>query len=96
MNNIGCDGVVSDPIANPDAVKKEYGITLTDWRTWSGVNMLILAVSHNEYKGETINKIVKSMVKYNDEAPVLADIKGIVSPDVVLKLKETNICYWRY
>lgn len=95
LNNIGCDVVVSDPIANPDAVKK-YGITLTDLRTWSGVNMLILAVSHNEYKGETINKIVKSMVKYNDEAPVLADIKGIVSPDVVLKLKETNIRYWRY
>lgn len=94
--NVGCEVRVSDPIANPDCVNKEYGIMLTDWKEWKEVNMLILAVSHDEFDSKMLSQIVETMTEYGGDRPVLADIKGIVKPDLIAKLNEVNIRYWRY
>lgn len=58
--------------------------------------MLILAVSHDEFDSKMLSQIVETMTEYGGDRPVLADIKGIVKPDLIAKLNEVNIRYWRY
>ncbi len=96
LKNAGCEVDVSDPIANLENVKKEYGIELTDWRDWNDINMLVLAVSHNYYQDELIEQIAMKLVRHNGEKPVLADVKGVVSKEVAGDLSKRGIFYWRY
>lgn len=67
---------VYDPFADPQEVKEEYGIELTNTFNWQDAAAIIVAVSHQkflDYNWETI----KSKV------PVLYDVKGLLPREVV-------------
>jgi UDP-N-acetyl-D-galactosamine dehydrogenase len=70
---------VFDPWANPDIVKKEYGINLNSQFSTLNSQLFdacILAVAHNEF----LQLDVRSLVK---EGGVIYDVKGVLPRDIV-------------
>ena len=68
---------VYDPWANPDSVKHEYGIDITNSLPENdGFDAVILGVAHNDF-----NKLdIKSLVS---EHGVVYDVKGILDRDII-------------
>ncbi|MBQ3709130.1 MAG: nucleotide sugar dehydrogenase [Bacteroidales bacterium] len=70
---------VYDPWANPDKVKKEYGITLTSNLlplTSYLYDAVILAVAHDEFKTLDVASLVRP-------GGVIYDVKGVLSREIV-------------
>lgn len=63
---------VSDPIAHPEEVQAEYGITLTN-PAEKAYDAIIVAVAHDAYKSLT----EPDFLKWGKEQALLVDIKGI-------------------
>ena len=66
--------VVSDPWADAEEVKHEYGIELGQVNAEHPVDALVIAVGHNEFRSLSAVEL-KSYVRSNK--PVLADVKGL-------------------
>jgi UDP-N-acetyl-D-galactosamine dehydrogenase len=66
--------VVSDPWANPEEVREEYGIAVTDWQAHEKVDSLIVAVGHDEHRRRSIPEL-RGYCK--GDRPVLGDLKGL-------------------
>ena len=49
LGEYGIDARVSDPLADPQAAAREYGITLSPPGDLVGLDALVLAVNHAEY-----------------------------------------------
>ena len=67
---------VYDPWANPEIVRREYGIEVTDQLPAEKYDAAILAVAHNEFK--TID--ILNLVKQNH---VLFDVKGFMDRNLI-------------
>lgn len=70
----GAQVVVSDPWADAEEVKHEYGIELGQVNAEHPVDALVIAVGHNEFRSLSAVEL-KSYVRSNK--PVLADVKGL-------------------
>lgn len=67
---------VFDPWADPEEVKREYGIdVISQLQAKNQYDALILAVSHNEFKKLEINSLTK-------ESGVIYDVKGFLEKGV--------------
>jgi len=73
LEEYGIHVQVSDPLADFDVVKSEYGISLTPMDMLKPSSAVVMAVAHDAYRKLTIADIIKLM----DSAPVLVDVKGI-------------------
>lgn len=75
LKNEGLEVDVHDPIADPEKVKKEYGITLIN--TDKEYDAIILAVAHQDF-------LLKGIGKYrNPKGAVVYDIKSVLERDEV-------------
>lgn len=81
-NNI----VVVDPVASSEDVYEEYNIRLQEIDQ-SKYDVVILAVSHNQYRNMNITEMINL---FNDKGGILIDIKGIVDKKSLPKA----IDYW--
>lgn len=70
----GANVVVTDPWADADEVKHEYGIELGTIDADHSVDALVVAVGHHEYRDMPLAKM-RSLCR--SEKPVLADIKSL-------------------
>lgn len=70
----GVNVVVTDPWADRDEVKHEYGITLGVVDQANQVDALVVAVGHNEYR-DMGPGVLKTLCR--SEKPVLADLKSL-------------------
>ena len=66
---------IIDPFANPAEVAQEYGFALTEKPTAGVYDAVILAVSHEPYRGMTETDFEALM---KDDKGVLADLKGLL------------------
>jgi UDP-N-acetyl-D-glucosamine/UDP-N-acetyl-D-galactosamine dehydrogenase len=66
--------VITDPWANADEVKCEYGFSLGTVDQNSPVDSLIVAVGHNEYRSLAPRQLRQFC---RTEKPVLADVKAL-------------------
>ena len=66
---------IIDPFANPAEVAQEYGFDLTEKPTAGVYDAVILAVSHEPYRGMTETDFEALM---KDDKGVLADLKGLL------------------
>lgn len=73
LEEYGIQVQVSDPLADFDVVKREYGLSLTSMDLLKPASAVVMAVAHDAYRKLSIADIMKLM----DENPVLMDIKGI-------------------
>ena len=70
----GINVVVSDPWADAEEVKDEYGLNLVNIDENNPVDALVVAVGHKEYRtlsAETLRSFVRS------DKPVLVDVKSL-------------------
>ncbi|PRD39386.1 UNVERIFIED_CONTAM: vipA [Trichonephila clavipes] len=70
----GTKVVVTDPWADQDEVKHEYGFSLGSIDALHQVDSIVVAVGHNEFRALTAEQL-KSFVKH--EKPVIADVKSL-------------------
>jgi UDP-N-acetyl-D-galactosamine dehydrogenase len=66
---------IIDPFANPAEVVDEYGFDLSENPTMGAYDAVILAVSHEPYRGMTETDFEALM---KDDKGVLADLKGLL------------------
>ena len=79
LNEFGCEVDVFDPWADPDEVKKEYGVHAVKFEKDLFSNFydaVILAVSHREFCDFDISKYKKSNA-------VIYDIKGVLPVNII-------------
>lgn len=76
----GTNVLVVDPWANEDEVKHEYDIELSKLDSIAGVDSIVIAVGHDEFRALS-PKVLKSFVK--GDKPVFTDVKSIFSKELV-------------
>lgn len=76
LQSWGVDVVVTDAWADPEEVRREYGIELKPISESSPVDALVVAVGHDEYRNLDISSLRQFC---RTENPVLADIKALYS-----------------
>lgn len=70
---------VHDPVADPDAVRAEYGITISKPNPLS-YDAVILAVAHDSYRRDDIRNYLR-----DSENGVVYDVKSILPQDIIDK-----------
>ena len=85
--------VVTDPWADPDIAKREYGVELVPWENIPKADCVIVAVGHNEYRSMSVMQL-KGLFNPDlaDEEKVLVDVKSLYRMD---ELKASGMRFWR-
>ena len=79
LREFGCDVDVYDPWADPEDVKREYGLDLVQQLTPehdSHYDAIVMAVAHDAFRSLDIEAIK------NGNQTVVYDIKGVMDPHV--------------
>lgn len=92
LTQYGIKPIVIDPWASPYETKREYDIKLEDMNALNDADCIVVAVSHNEFKGIPLEKILLFFKNMPNYMKVLIDVKGIYNVD---ELKESGITWWR-
>lgn len=92
LKDFGINALVSDPWANAEEVKREYGIDLVPVEEIRDMDCIILAVAHNEFRKLTLDDILSLFGDMPQSEKVLIDVKALYP---ISELKEKGICYWR-
>jgi len=95
--------VVTDPVADKNELREEYGLEVKEIENINNMDAVILTVSHSEYRNMNINDFCKlytandvlsevAVTKDDVEKNVFIDVKGIVEKDIIDK---DRFVYWR-
>lgn len=87
LKEYGIDPLITDPIADIAEAKKIYGIEFADADDLKGLDAVILAVAHDEFKNVSRKELDKL---YGAGKKVLLDVKGILNP-----AEYTDYSFWR-
>jgi len=86
LKQFGIEPLIHDPIADPKAVKREYGIELNDFDSFTNLDAVILAVTHRQY----LEKFPENIVACLRSEGILMDVKSIVDPTSL----PSELIYW--
>jgi UDP-N-acetyl-D-galactosamine dehydrogenase len=89
LEDYGVNVRVHDPLADPEEARSYYGIDLLAWDQLGTVDVLILAVLHDDYRHRGLAAMGSRL---HPEYPLLLDIKGAFQPEEAAAL---GIHYWR-
>ena len=90
LEEYGIEVLVTDPLADKEEAKKEYDIDLLDINEIKGMDAIVVAVPHDDYKSIKLEEL--SDLYSHIDNKVLIDIKGIYSRE---EAKENCYKYWR-
>ena len=90
LREYGIEPEITDPWANPNDAKREYGLELTSIDEISNADCIIVAVAHGEFKERGLDWIRK--LYRNGPEKVLIDVKGIYKKE---ELENTGLIWWR-
>ena len=91
LQEYGIHPVITDPVADQTEAEREYGVTFTDSEKIEEMDAVILAVSHREYMGISMERMDR-LYRKDNRKKVLVDIKGILDRDTYEK---AGYLYWR-
>lgn len=92
LKEYGINPIISDPQANAEEAKREYGINVVSLNHIRDVDAVVISVGHEEFfklEQEDLNKLFKNG---SNENKVLLDIKGILAREVY---EGAGYQYWR-
>lgn len=92
LKEFGIDPIISDPEADKEEAKRQYGIELHYMNDIREMDAIIIAVAHDRfrhYKQEDFNKMFK---KSENQNRVMIDIKGILD---IKEYESAGYIYWR-
>lgn len=90
LRSYGIDPLVVDPWADNDLVEKEYHVEIKDINQISDLDCIIFAVSHNEFKELSLEKIDR-FYKMDSSNKILLDIKSIFDKK---EFEKRGYTYW--
>jgi UDP-N-acetyl-D-galactosamine dehydrogenase len=90
LAEFGVEVLVHDPMADPLEAHEEYGLTLAGLERFTGLNALILAVSHQAFAALTPRDLAAMFA--NPAGAPLLDIKGVLDPAA---MRRAGFDYWR-
>lgn len=91
LNEYGINPIIVDPWASRDDALKEYSINLIDLDEIHGVDCIIAAVAHNEFRNMSFEQI-DSLYSDVEEDKILIDVKGIFDKKRYIT---SGYRYWR-
>lgn len=77
---------VSDPLANPDEIRGEYGIELESHDLWRDLDAVVFAVPHQQYA----NQIVMLADSLTRPGSAVIDLKAMIDPTSLRR----DLAYW--
>ena len=83
LKDWGVKVLVSDPYANSNEVKLEYGLNLSDIEKFNNLDVIIIAVGHKIYRNIDLRELKKL---FKSKKPILADLKSIHDKASALKM----------
>jgi len=87
------DPVVTDPWADPDVCKKEYGVDLVPFDRIPKADCVIVAVGHKEFRSMSVMQLKELFdPDLADNEKVLIDVKSLYRMD---ELKASGMSFWR-
>lgn len=89
LETYGMKVKVYDPLADPQSVQHEYGISLVGWDELSDLAAVLIAVAHDEFKQITPQKYKDKLNSHG----VIIDVKSILPADT---FKAIGIPIWRF
>ena len=84
----GVEVVLCDPLADPAAVEREYGLPLSGLESVQNVDGVIAAVGHREYRELPLSRL-RGHCRGN---PMLVDVQAIYAREAA---EQAGFCYWR-
>lgn len=91
LNEYGIRPVVTDPVADKNEAKREYGIDLVDLTEIKGMDAVIIAVAHEAFTSLT-EKDIAALYSDSTHKKVLLDLKGLLDRDTY---EGAGYIYWR-
>ena len=82
LRSFGVEPVVVDSWANSEEARIEYGVELTSLNEVAGIDCLILAVAHSEFREITPDDIDAMFASSPHEDRVIIDVKGVLERGV--------------
>jgi len=86
LREFGLDPAVHDPLACPDALKHEYGLTLTKWEALRNLDAVVLAVAHDFYTQKPLEELLQIV----NPGGVIVDVMSALEPKKI----EHQYTYW--
>ena len=85
--------IVSDPWADAEVAKREYGVDLVPFTEIPKADCIIVAVGHNEFRSMSLMRIHEMFKpELKNEEKVLIDVKSLYRMD---ELKASGMRFWR-
>jgi UDP-N-acetyl-D-galactosamine dehydrogenase len=88
LQEYGIEVFVTDPVTDAEDVLHEYGLRLHKYDNINGVDAVILAVNHNQFRQIPLDKLKE---KYTKGALLLMDVKGMYTSK---EAQEQGYVYW--
>lgn len=88
LKDYGIEPIVCDPIADKKETEAAYGITLSDVDRLNGLNAIIVAVAHDEFKAIDADEYKRMF----ERGYVFMDVKGIYDRE---RFENEGFLYWR-
>ncbi|MGN0172223.1 MAG: nucleotide sugar dehydrogenase, partial [Acutalibacteraceae bacterium] len=92
LREYGIEPMIADPQADAEEAKREYGIEFVDMKDISGMDAVILAVAHDEFKDLTMAQLDALYKAVPNDKKVLIDIKGLLDRN---EYEAAGYQYWR-
>lgn len=92
LNAYGINPTVTDPWASEEEALHEYNVELAKLEDIIGVDCVIVAVAHDEFKKISLVDIKKLFKNVPDDEKVLIDVKGLYD---IENLNSAGIKWWR-
>ena len=89
LREYGIEPVIADPTADADEAKRLYDVDFVDINTIKGMDAVVLAVAHTEFKSLTMADMNNL---FGEGQKVLLDIKGLLNRK---EYEEAGYLYWR-
>jgi UDP-N-acetyl-D-galactosamine dehydrogenase len=86
LRDYGMNVVIHDPFASPEEAHEEYGLQLTDWSAFEGLDAVVFAVPHRQYLKDGGAMVFAALAK----GGVVVDVKSALRPEAV----RSDITYW--
>lgn len=89
LREYGIEPVIADPTADASEAKRLYGIDFVAMSTIRGMDAVVLAVAHTEFKNMKMRDIDRL---YGEGKKVLIDVKGLLDRR---QFEDAGYSYWR-
>jgi len=92
LKDYGIEASATDPQAIANEVMDEYGVELVPFNSLRGMDCVVFAIAHDEYKNMPIEKLDAMFADCTNNERVIVDVKSALNKDEIIK---KGYRFWR-